>query len=137
MIEVIDKAISPDMVIGKVKGDGSGCIVTYVGLIRDHSQGKPVLSVEYQDSAGNAVKILKEITGETKRKWQIEKIAISHKIGKLRVGDINLVVAIAAAHRREGFAACRYLIDQFKKRPPTRKLETYRDGSVKLEEAAQ
>jgi molybdopterin synthase catalytic subunit len=54
-----------------------------------------------------------------------ENIAVSHRIGKLAVGDINLVVAVASAHRAEGFAACQYVIDQFKQRLPTRKTETY------------
>jgi len=137
MIEVTDKAVSPEAVIAKVKTDGSGCVVTYVGLIRDHSRGKSVLSVEYQDSKGNAEVMLQEITSEAKRKWQVENIAISHQIGKLRVGEINLVVAVASAHRRKGFAACRYIIDQFTRRLPTRKVETYRDSSAKVGGGAQ
>ncbi len=127
MIEVTEKAISPEEVIARVKSDGSGCVVTYVGLIRDHSHGKPVLSVEYRDSKGNAEKALQGITEEARKRWQLENIAISHRIGKLRVGEINLVVAIASAHRSEGFAACQYVIDQFKQRLPTRKMETYRE----------
>ena len=126
MIEVTSKAISPEEVIAKVISDGSGCVVTYVGLIRDHSDGKPVLSVEYQDSEGNAAIVLQEIASEAKQRWQIENIAISHRVGKLRVGDINLVIAVAAAHRSEGFAACQYAIDQFKLRLPTKKTEAYR-----------
>lgn len=133
MIEVTDKAISPEAVIARVKSDGSGCVATYVGLIRGHSHGKPVLSVDYQDSKGNAATMLQEIASEAKRNWQVENIAISHRTGKLVVGDINLVVAVASVHRREGFAACRYIIDQFKERLPTRKTETYQDGSLLAE----
>ena len=128
MIEVTEKAISPEAIIAKVKNNDSGCVVTYVGLIRDHSHGKLVLSVEYQDSKGNAERVLREIASEAKRKWQVEKIAISHRTGKLMVGEINLVVAVASAHRQEGFAVCRYIIDQFKKKLPTEKIETYQDG---------
>lgn len=125
MIEITEKPISPERVIDKVKSDSSGCVVTYIGLIRDHSDGKPVLSVEYQDSKGNAAILLQEIASEAKRRWQIENIAISHRIGKLEVGEINLVIAIASAHRSEGFAACQYAIDQFKLRLPTKKTEIY------------
>lgn len=120
----------PERVVNDTKTDGSGCIVTYVGQIRDTSEGKPVLSVEYQDYHNNAVDTLKQIAEEARGKWPIENISICHRIGKLKVGDFNLVVAIAAAHRGEGFTACQYVIDQFKKRLPTRKTETYRDGSV-------
>jgi len=128
MIEITQTPISPERVIEKVKSDGSGCVVTYVGLIRNQSQGRPVLSVEYQDSDGKAVDTLREIASEANKGWQIENIAISHRTGKLMVGDINLVIAVASAHRSEGFAACQYLIDQFKERLPTQKTETYRDG---------
>lgn len=132
MIEITNKTISPERVMDKVKNNSSGCVVTYVGLIRNSSQGKPVLSVEYQDVKENAETALQEIASEAMQKWQIENIAISHRIGKLEVGEINLVVAIASAHRREGFAACQYAIDQFKHRLPTKKVETYQDGSVQI-----
>jgi molybdopterin synthase catalytic subunit len=130
MIEVTKKAISLEAVIARVKSDGSGCVVAYVGLIRDHSHGKPVLSVEYQDSKGKAEMILQEVASEARRNWQVENIAISHRTGKLVVGEINLVVAVASAHRREGFDACQYIINQFKERLPTKKTETYQDGSL-------
>lgn len=125
MIEITEKPISPEQLIDKVKSDSSGCVVTYIGLIRDHSDGKPVLSVEYQDSKGNAAIVLQEIASEAKQRWQIENIAISHRIGNLGVGEINLVIAIASAHRSEGFVACQYAIDQFKLRLPTKKTEIY------------
>ena len=60
----------------------------------------------------------------------MENVAICHRIGKLKVGDINLVVAVAAAHRGEGFAACQYAIDRFKQQLPTQKTETYQDGGT-------
>jgi molybdopterin synthase catalytic subunit len=137
MIEVTEKEISPEAVIAGVKSDSSGCVVTYVGLIRDRSHDKPVLLVEYQDSKGMAQTMLQDIASEAKRKWPVENIAISHRTGKLRVGEINLVVAVASAHRSEGFAACQYIIDQFKQRLPTRKIETYQDGSTNVEEAVK
>ena len=119
--------------VSRAKTNSSGCVVTYVGVIRDYSQDKPVLSVEYQDSKGNAEKALQGIAEQARKSWRLENIAISHRIGKLRVGEINLVVAVASAHRSEGFAACQYIIDKFKERLPTRKTETYQDGSILVE----
>ena len=133
MIEVTEQPISPECVINKVRNNRSGCVVTYVGLIRDYSQGKPVLSVAYEDSARSAENTLRGIADEVRQRWHIESIAICHRTGKLSVGEINLVVAIASAHRSEGFAACQYAIDQFKERLPTKKTETYQDGSVLAE----
>jgi molybdopterin synthase catalytic subunit len=81
--------------------------------------------------------MLQEITDEAKRRWQVENIAISHRTDKLMVGEINLIVAVASAHRSEGFAACQYVIDQFKRRLPTSKTETYKDGTLGVEEATE
>ncbi len=132
MIEVTDGPISPERAIASVPSDGCGCVVTYVGLIRDTSEGKPVLSVEYRDVDGNAEGRLREMADEARQKWPVKDIAICHRTGRLDVGDINLVVAVSAAHRVEGFAASQYVVDQFKARLPTRKIETYRDGSAPL-----
>jgi len=133
MIEITETPISPEQVIEKVKSDGSGCVVTYIGLIRNQSHGRPVFLVEYHDSQGDAENTLQEIASEARQRWTIENIIISHRIGKLRVGEINLVVAVASAHRSEGFAACQYAIEQFKQRLPTQKTETYQDSSVLID----
>lgn len=130
MICITDKPISPELVVNEVKTDGSGCVTTYVGLIRDNSRDRPVLSVAYEDADGKAEDRLRAIAGEIEEKWPVNKVAIYHRVGKLEVGDINLVVAIASAHRREGFAACQYAIDRFKQALPTGKIETYQDGST-------
>jgi molybdopterin synthase catalytic subunit len=86
--------------------------------------------VEYGDADGKAEQELGEIAAEVARRHPVSKVAIYHRVGKLSVGDINLVVAIAAAHRGEGFAASQDAIDLFKKKLPTSKKETYTDGSV-------
>lgn len=130
MVEITAEPISPEVIVNRVKGGKSGCVVTYVGLIRESSRDKKVASVEYRDSDGEAASRLEEITNETNQKWQLNAIAICHRTGRLKVGDINLVVAIASAHRKEGFAACQYVIDRFKEKLPTDKRETYLDGSI-------
>jgi len=130
MVEITAKPISPQVIVNRVKGDKSGGVITYVGLIRESSRDKKVASVEYRDSDGKAASRLGEIANETNQKWQLNAIAICHRTGRLKVGDINLVVAIASAHRKEGFAACQYVIDRFKEKLPTDKRETYLDGSI-------
>jgi len=130
VIQITDKPISPELVVNQAATPGSGCVVTYVGLIRDNSRGKPVLSVEYEDTDGQAGDRLREIAGEIKQRWPVNNVAIYHRVGEMKVGDINLVVAIAAAHREEGLAAVQFAIDRFKEKLPTAKRETYQDGSV-------
>lgn len=134
MIEITKKPISPELMVNQVKTGTSGCVVTYIGVIREYSQGKQVFSVEYEDSKGEAENRLQEIANETKQKWQVNNLAICHRVGKLKVGDINIVIAVASAHRQEGFAACQYIIDRFKQIRPTLKKETYQDGNTYVEE---
>ena len=133
MIWITDEPISPQWVIDQVKTNGSGCVLAYVGVIRDISRGQPVLSVEYKDASGTAEDSLPAIADEVRQKYSVENIACCHRVGKLKVGDINLVIAVAAAHRQDGFAACQYAIDRFKQVIPTHKTETYRDGSTWVE----
>jgi molybdopterin synthase catalytic subunit len=130
MIKITDKPISPEKVVSEAKTPGSGCVVTYVGLIRDNSHGKPVLSVEYTDAEGKAENGLRKIAGEIMQKFPVNSVAIYHRVGVLKVGDINFVVAIGAAHRGEGFAASQYAVDRFKESLPTVKKETYTDGTT-------
>ena len=130
MIHITDKPISPELVVNQAKTPESGCVATYVGLIRDNSRGKAVLSVEYVDADGKAAAGLEDIALEIKRKYPVNNVVIHHRIGILKVGDINLVVAVAAAHRTEGIAAVAYAVDLFKEKLPTTKKETYLDGTI-------
>jgi len=130
MIQITDKPISPELVVNQAKTPDSGCVATYVGLIRDNSRGKAVLSVDYADTDGKAAERLENIAQEIKRKYPVNNVVIYHRVGKLNVGDINLVVAVGAAHRTEGIAAVAYAVDLFKDRLPTVKKETYLDGTI-------
>jgi molybdopterin synthase catalytic subunit len=132
LIEITSEPISPNAIINRARTDSSGCVVSYVGLIRDSSQGKPVASIEYQDTKGDAADTLKKIAQEVSQKWPIENIAIYHRVGKLKVGEINFLVAVASAHRQEALAACSYAVDRFKELLPTGKIETYTDGSTSV-----
>ncbi len=130
MVKITEDPISIENVINSVRSSNSGGVIAYVGLIRNNSRGKLVSSVEYTDADGTAKAGLQEIVNNAKAKWPINDMAFVHRIGKLKVGDNNVVVAVASAHRKEGFAACQYAIDQFKEKLPTKKKETYQDGST-------
>ena len=73
MIEITKETISPEQVVSRAKTNSSGCVVTYVGVIRDRSEGKSVLSVEYQDSKGTAKRVLQGIAEEARKRWRLEK----------------------------------------------------------------
>jgi molybdopterin synthase catalytic subunit len=127
--KICRQPLSPDEVVNLVRSRDSGCVVTYVGLIRDNSHGRQVTSVEYQDPDGTAEASLMAIIKEAMERFPLNAMAMYHRIGVLEVNDINLVVAIGAGHRGEGLDACRFAVDQFKARLPTSKTETYSDGT--------
>ncbi len=128
--KIVHEPISPESVINLVRTRTSGCVATYVGLIRDNSHDKAVRSVEYRDITGNAEQGLKSIIEEAMKRWPINSMAIYHRVGLLSVNDINLVVAVGAGHRGEGLAATAFAVDQFKAKLPTTKKETYADGTA-------
>ena len=129
---ITEEPLLPTAVINRVKDERSGCVVTYVGVIRGDSQGEEVLAVEYRDPEGTAEEKLQKIGREIRQRWPVNNIALCHRIGKLKVGEINLVVAIASAHRQEGFAACQYAIDAFKQNAPTQKIESYKNRKKEI-----
>lgn len=128
--KIAHEVLKPEEVINLVRTRGSGCVVTYVGLIRDNSRGLQVRSVEYRDPKGTAEAQLLGIVNEAMKKFPLNAMAMYHRIGVLKVNDINLVVAIGAGHRGEGLDACRFAVDQFKAKLPTTKTETYIDGAT-------
>lgn len=130
MIRITDEVLSPDRAVKEAATPGSGCVVTYVGLIRDNSRGKTVRSVEYRDDNGNATAVLENIVADIRERFPVENVVIHHRTGVLAVGDCNLVVAVAAAHRGEGLDAVAYAVDRFKEKLPTSKTETYTDGGT-------
>jgi molybdopterin synthase catalytic subunit len=127
---IVHETIKPEEVVNLVRTHDSGCVATYVGLIRDNSHGKPVKSVEYRDASGKAEAGLEAIIEDAMKRWPINAMAIYHRVGVLSVNDINLTVAVGAGHRGEGLAAVAFAVDEFKAKLPTTKTETYEDGAI-------
>ncbi|NLE09658.1 MAG: molybdenum cofactor biosynthesis protein MoaE [Dehalococcoidales bacterium] len=130
MIKITEDILNPETVVNEVRNTAAGCVISYVGLIRDNSHDKSVVSVEYTDPAGKAVDGLKSIVEEVRKSFPIIDMAFHHRIGLLKPGDINIVIAIASGHRGEAFDACRRAVDLFKEKLPTNKVETYTDGTT-------
>ena len=130
MIEITDKAIDPQPVTASVRRDSNGAVVTFLGTTRRTSMGKTVLYLEYEGYTPMALKKLREIADEIAEKWPVRDVSIVHRIGRLEIEDISLVVAIASPHRKEAFAACGYVVDRIKETVPIWKKEVFEDGQV-------
>jgi molybdopterin synthase catalytic subunit len=106
-----------------------GGVVTFLGLVRNHQDGRPVLRLEYSSYEPMAEAESARIVGEAEARWPV-RIALQHRLGGLIIGDIAVGVAAASAHRGQAFEACRYVIEEVKRRLPIWKKEFYADGTV-------
>lgn len=128
--QITSQPIIPQEIIQKVESTNCGAVNVFIGTVRNWNQQKKVVRLEYESYEPMALKKIEEIAGEVKKKWPVEKIAVSHRVGHLNIGEIAVVVAVSTPHRKESFEACQYMIDTLKKIVPIWKKEIYEDGEV-------
>jgi len=108
-----------------------GGIVTFLGVVRDDDgEGRRVTGLSYEAFSALAEREFETIADEAGRRFGDVRIAIVHRVGELRVGEIAVAVLASAVHRGTAFDACRYAIDELKRRAPIWKKEHYADGSA-------
>jgi len=130
MLKIVHAPIDLDEILRSVKSPEAGAIDVFIGTTRNHSNGKEVLSLEYEAYEPMALKFMEGIIAEAHQRWDISRIAIVHRVGKVEIGEASVVIAVSAAHRQEAFEACRYAIDSLKRDVPIWKKEVFRDGEV-------
>ena len=106
----------------------AGAYVSFEGWVRNHHRGQSVLALEYEAYIPLAEKEGAGIVAEAMEKFALIECRAIHRVGKLAVGEIAVLVGVSAAHRDAAFAACRYVIDEIKERVPIWKKETYESG---------
>lgn len=109
---------------------GNGAIVVMSGMVRNQTDGKAVVALEYQAYQPMALQIFAQIAVEIRKNWpDVNRVVIHHRIGKLKIGEISVLVAVGCPHRSEAFAACQFAIDTLKHNAPIWKKEHWGDGS--------
>ena len=106
----------------------AGAVVVFKGVVRDHDGGRGVNLLEYE-AHPTAEAVLRDIATEIAADPQVYGIAVSHRIGKLEVGEVALVAAVATAHRAEAFTICARLVEEVKQRLPIWKRQVFTDGT--------
>jgi len=119
--------LSLDAAVQAVSGPGRGGVVTFTGMVRDHSRGRAVLRLEYEAYAAMAEPALAQICAQAHARFDAQ-VAIHHRVGTLTVGEVAVVIAAAAAHRAPAFDACRFAIEALKRDVPIWKKELTADG---------
>ncbi len=130
LFEVTSEPLSVDALVGLVLSDGDGAVVTFVGTVRDNTNGRKVVVLEYEAYAEMAESEMRRIGCEVMGKWKLHGIAMRHRIGKLSDGEISVVIATSAPHREAAFQACSEALDRLKETVPVWKKEYFEDGEV-------
>lgn len=129
MIILTDQPLDPAALTDSVRQDGNGAVVTFLGTTRDNFEGKPVTRLEYEAYDAMAVKKLREVRDSLRADYGIADIAIAHRTGRVDIGQISLVVAVASPHRQQAFEACHEAVNRIKTIVPIWKKEWFSDGS--------
>jgi molybdopterin synthase catalytic subunit len=115
--------------IDAVQSPERGGIACFLGTVRNHHHGRDVLRLEYSAYAPMVEAECARIVAEAESRWDVT-IALRHRLGRLEIGEVAVAVVTASAHRDEAFVACRYVIEELKRRVPIWKREFYADGAV-------
>ena len=130
MIEITYDELSADVVEARVRHPGAGAIVVFVGTTRDNTAGRKVLALEYEAYRPMADEQLEQVAAEMCERWDLTGVSISHRLGRLEIGEPSLVVAVSSAHRKEAFEACHFSVDRIKQIVPIWKKEFFEGGEI-------
>lgn len=128
LIKITSEHLIVDEVVELVKTDSSGAVNVFIGTVRNNTQNKQVLRLEFEAYESMARKEMRKIAATVKEKWPVNKIAIHHRVGELTTAEIPVIIAVSTPHRQQGFEACQFAIDTLKLTVPIWKKEVFTDG---------
>ncbi len=130
LFEVTTKPISADEVVGRLADPEVGAFTVFVGVVRNNTDGRRTLHLDYEAYPEMAEQTLAQIGAEIQERWPtVRQVAIVHRIGQQEIGETSVVIALSAAHRAELFDSLHYAIDRLKEIVPIWKKEVWTDGS--------
>lgn len=126
---ITDKPILLNEFLSRAPSRSCGAVATFVGVVRDHHEGKKVKRLFYDSYRPMAEKEMAALIVGIKKRFPVDEILVLHRVGWLEVGEAAVAIWVSAAHRQEAFKACRMVIDEIKKQLPIWKKEVYEDFS--------
>lgn len=133
MSELIQLTLGPidkQQLVGQVYHPEDGAVVTFEGIVRNHADGLAVRYLEYEAFEEMAKAQLRIVLEEVQARWGLTHVAVVHRLGRMEIGDMAVLVVVGAPHRNEAFQACHYVIDRIKETVPIWKKEHYADDAV-------
>ena len=125
LIEIVDTPINVEALENWIEDPTCGAVVSFLGKVRNENEGKKISELEYTAYTEMALKQLEIILAEARNIWDVKKVALVHRLGKLKIGETAVAVFVASPHRKEAFCTCEYIIRELKKRVPIWKKEKY------------
>lgn len=116
--------------IGEVTSAESGGTDVFIGTVRNETQGKKVVRLEFEAYEKMALREMRRIAEQAFEQWPVQAVSIHHRTGVLEPGEVAVIISVAAAHRAAAFDACRFVIDRLKECVPIWKKEVFEDGEI-------
>jgi molybdopterin synthase catalytic subunit len=129
MISLTSDPIDYHALTESVRSTQSGAVVLFLGTVREMTEGRRTVALEYEAYPQMAEAKLKELESIARDRWPIDRVAIVHRLGHLELGDISVAVAVSCPHRKQAFEAGQFLIDELKVSVPIWKQENWDDGT--------
>lgn len=130
MISLTHDPIDYHALTESVRSSGSGAVVLFLGTVRELTEGRRTVALDYDAYPQMAEVKLAELEAAARSRWPIDQVGIVHRLGHLELGDISVAVAVSCPHRAQAFEAARFLIDELKVSVPIWKQENWADGST-------
>lgn len=130
MITLTQQVIDFSSLTESVRSHDAGAVVLFLGTVREFTGTAHTAWLEYEAFPDMAIAAMQRLESDAKKKFDVVEIAISHRYGRLELGDIAVAVAVSSPHRAQAFEAGRWLIDTLKECVPIWKKEHYTDGAT-------
>jgi len=128
MVEITESPLDHAALIERVRHANAGAVCSFLGTVREMTGERRTVELEYEAYPEMATKELRKLEAEARRRWPLIEVALAHRVGRLDLGDVSVVVAVSSPHRADSFEACRWLIDTLKEVVPIWKRERWSDG---------
>jgi len=130
VVRLTREVIDAESLVRAAKQGEDGAVVVFDGIVRNNSRGRQTLFLDYEAYEEMAMKQMRELAGDAVKKFGVRHVSITHRLGRLQVGETSVLIIVASAHRAQAYEASRWLIDTLKKTVPIWKKETFVDGAV-------
>ena len=131
--ELVRRTIQATELVARLKAPEDGAVVVFEGITRNHSKGRRTLYLDYEAYEPMALAKLIEIAREMRTQFPVDRVALVHRLGRIKIGETSVFIGVSSAHRRAAFDACRFGIDTLKRTVPIWKKEYFEDGEAWVE----